>query len=72
MELQNIDTQLKIEHFKLFIEHISSYSNLTEFKCYFCEESFNKNDRHAHLEKHLPKKVIEKPDLQKSKTDPKV
>ena len=74
MNLQNIDTlnQLKIEHFKLFIEHISNYSNLTEFKCYFCEESFNKNDTHAHLEKHLPKKMIEKPDFQKSKTDPKV
>ena len=74
MDLQNIDTlnQLKIEHFKLFTEHISSYSNLTEFKCYFCEESFSKNDTHAHLEKHLPKKVIEKPDFQKPKIDPNI
>ena len=74
MDLQNIDTlnQLKIEHFKLFIEHISSYSNLTEFKCYFCEEGFSKKDTEAHLEKHLPKKVIEKPDFLKPKFDPKI
>ena len=74
MDLQNIDTinQLKIEHFKLFIEHISSYSNLEEFKCYFCEESFIKNDRDTHLEKHLPRKVAEKPDFQKPKVDPKI